>query len=82
LAGSLVGGAVGYGAAGQVRVLPKVKYPSVVRDNQVFKKSPIPAVYTKTKGVPEKINYNPNKFYRTVGRDAVEDIEKDGVIKG
>jgi hypothetical protein len=39
-------------------------------------------VYTKTKGVPEKINYDPNKFYRTVGRDAVEDIEKEGKIMG
>jgi hypothetical protein len=40
VAGSLVGGAAGYGGAGvvgrNVRVIPKGKYPSVVRDNQVF----------------------------------------------
>jgi hypothetical protein len=39
-------------------------------------------VYTKTAGVPERINYDPNKFYRTVGKDAVEDIRSSGVIRG
>jgi hypothetical protein len=29
-----------------------------------------------------KVDFDPNKFYRTVGKDAVEDIGKTGVIRG
>jgi hypothetical protein len=36
VAGSLVGGAAGYGVAGRTRIVPQNKYPSVVRDGKVF----------------------------------------------
>jgi hypothetical protein len=66
----------------EYKVLPGQEDPSVVRGNRVYDKTKYPMVYKRVPGAPEKIDYNDYSYYRTIGKDAIDDIKETGVIRG
>jgi hypothetical protein len=78
--GYFIGGIAGKKAGNHT--VSKNNNPSFVRVNTIYDKTKVPFIYKKASGVPEKINYDSNKFYRIVGEDAIRDIEASGKVKG
>ncbi len=85
LLGGIGGGILGWKGMGnlqQYKVLPNVNSSATVINGTAYEKTIIPKTFKKIPGVPEKINYNQEGFYRVVGKDAITDIMKTGKIRG